>query len=97
MAFVDKGRALSVFSPPRKALPIRSALSFNPWPKDRIAAIASHSDALFCNWRVVTQSNEVNMTVSRLIGDEDLWAYVDGAVAPERRVEDPPVMFQGCA
>ena len=27
------------------------------------------------------------MTVSRLIGDEDLWAYADGAMAPERRAE----------
>ena len=27
------------------------------------------------------------MTVPCLIGDEELWAYVDGAVAPERRAE----------
>ena len=34
------------------------------------------------------------MTVSRLIGDEDLWAYVDGAVAPERRAEISKVLAE---
>ena len=32
------------------------------------------------------------MTVSRLIDDEELWAYVDGALTPERRAEISKVL-----